>query len=118
MKATKEKKTAGAGEQQSVIHLRSALPLSVYPAFPCRPGCGACCIAPSISSPIPGMPHGKPVGVRCVQLTHDNRCKLFGLPERPVVCVNLRPMMEMCGALAEEAMMHLSQLEALTHPVD
>ncbi|MDW3636530.1 YkgJ family cysteine cluster protein, partial [Vibrio sp. Vb0667] len=22
----------------------------------CRLGCGACCIAPSISSPIPGMP--------------------------------------------------------------
>ncbi|EOS9504771.1 YkgJ family cysteine cluster protein, partial [Shigella flexneri] len=21
----------------------------------CRPGCGACCTAPSISSPIPGM---------------------------------------------------------------
>ena len=28
----------------------------------CRPGCGACCIAPSITSPIPGMPDGKPVG--------------------------------------------------------
>lgn len=27
--------------------------------FECRPGCGACCIAPSISSPIPGMPEGK-----------------------------------------------------------
>jgi Fe-S-cluster containining protein len=25
----------------------------------CRAGCGACCIAPSISSPIPGMPDGK-----------------------------------------------------------
>lgn len=24
----------------------------------CRSGCGACCIAPSISSPIPGMPDG------------------------------------------------------------
>ncbi|MDP4734972.1 MAG: YkgJ family cysteine cluster protein, partial [Limnohabitans sp.] len=22
----------------------------------CRPGCAACCTAPSISSPIPGMP--------------------------------------------------------------
>ncbi|MEZ4830770.1 MAG: YkgJ family cysteine cluster protein [Caldilineaceae bacterium] len=52
----------------------------------CRIGCGACCIAPSISSPIPGMPNGKPAGVRCIQLTDDNRCKLFGLPERPVVC--------------------------------
>ena len=36
----------------------------------CRPGCAACCIAPSISSPIPGMPHGKPAGVRCIQLVH------------------------------------------------
>ena len=26
----------------------------------CRPGCGACCIAPSINTPLPGMPHGKP----------------------------------------------------------
>ncbi len=30
-------------------------------AVSCRPGCGACCTAPSISSPIPGMPNGKPV---------------------------------------------------------
>ena len=39
-----------------------------------RSGCGACCIAPSISSLIPGMPQGKPAGVHCVQLTDDNRC--------------------------------------------
>jgi Fe-S-cluster containining protein len=42
----------------------------------CRPGCGACCIAPSISSPIPGMPVvdgiSKPAGVRCVQLDAAN----------------------------------------------
>ena len=63
----------------------------------CRVGCGACCIAPSISSPIPGMPGGKPAGVRCAQLTDDNRCKLFGRPERPLVCVSLRPSAEMCG---------------------
>ncbi|HEX2642113.1 MAG TPA: YkgJ family cysteine cluster protein, partial [Thermoanaerobaculia bacterium] len=49
----------------------------------CRAGCGACCIALSISSPIPGMPDGKPAGVRCVQLTADNLCLIFGLPERP-----------------------------------
>ena len=34
----------------------------------CRLGCGACCISPSISSPIPGMPKGKPAGERCIQL--------------------------------------------------
>ena len=44
-------------------------------------GCGACCIAPSITSPIPGMPHGKPAGIPCVQLDEDFGCRLFGKPE-------------------------------------
>jgi Fe-S-cluster containining protein len=82
----------------------------------CRPECGACCIAPSINSPIPGMPHGKPAGVRCVQLLPDLRCALFGRPERPAVCVSLRPMPEMCGASRREAMDNLDRLEALTAP--
>ncbi|HSS47763.1 MAG TPA: YkgJ family cysteine cluster protein [Thermoanaerobaculia bacterium] len=82
----------------------------------CRIGCGACCIGLSISSPIPGMPGGKPAGVRCVQLTDDNRCLLFGLPERPAVCVNLRPMREMCGETAEEALVYLAFLEQATAP--
>jgi glucose-6-phosphate isomerase len=84
--------------------------------FTCRIGCGACCIALSISSPIPGMPEGKPAGVRCVQLTEDNRCKLFGHPDRPQVCVNLRPMPEMCGTSTEEAMAYLIMLEETTRP--
>jgi len=82
----------------------------------CRIGCGACCIAPSISSPIPGMPHGKPAGVRCVQLTDDNRCVLFGKPERPAVCVSLRPSSEMCGQNEQEALIWLSLLERATVP--
>jgi uncharacterized protein len=82
----------------------------------CRVGCGACCIAPSISSPIPGMPNGKPAGVRCVQLTPDNRCKLFGRPERPAVCLHLRPTEEMCGRNAAEALAYLTTLEDLTRP--
>ena len=63
------------------------------------------------------MPHGKPAGVRCVQLTADNRCLLFGLPERPAFCVGLRPSEEMCVADAAEAMQRLNRLEALTQPV-
>ena len=82
----------------------------------CRAGCGACCIAPSISSPIPGMPNGKPAGVRCVQLTGDRRCRLFGLPERPAVCASLRPNEEMCGGSAREALIYLTVLETLTQP--
>ena len=82
----------------------------------CRVGCGACCIAPSISSPIPGMPDGKPAGVRCAQLTGDNRCALFGKPERPSVCVSLRPSPEMCGQTDHEAMIRLTLLERATAP--
>ena len=84
----------------------------------CRVGCGACCVAPSISSPIPGMPRGKPAGVRCVQLTADNRCRLFGRPERPAVCVALRPSAEMCGPSAEAAYAHLMALELATRPAE
>ncbi len=83
----------------------------------CRVGCGACCIALSISSPIPGMPNGKPAGVRCVQLTADNRCKIFGQPDRPEVCYRLRPSEEMCGQNAEEAFAYLIELERLTSPI-
>jgi hypothetical protein len=86
------------------------------PSLACRGGCGACCIAPSISSPIPGMPQGKPAGVRCVQLDDDLRCRLFGRPERPEVCVRLRPTEEMCGRSREEALTYLEGLEARTAP--
>lgn len=82
----------------------------------CRVGCGACCIALSISSPIPDMPEGKPAGERCVQLTDDNLCLLFGQPERPEVCVRLRPMPEMCGETREQALTYLTWLEEMTVP--
>jgi uncharacterized protein len=82
----------------------------------CRVGCGACCIVPSITSPIPGMPDGKPAFVRCVQLTDAHRCALFGKSERPAVCVNLKASEEMCGSRNEEAFERLVQLEILTRP--
>ena len=82
----------------------------------CRAGCGACCIALSISSPIPGMPQGKPAGLRCVQLTDDYRCAIFGQAERPAVCASLRPMPEMCGSSRAHALAYLGALEAATRP--
>jgi uncharacterized protein len=82
----------------------------------CRPACGACCIAPSISTPIPGMPQGKPAGVRCVQLRDDLGCALFGQPSRPAVCSRLRPTPSMCGADRASALAHLRELERLTRP--
>ncbi|MBK7720564.1 MAG: YkgJ family cysteine cluster protein [Simplicispira sp.] len=82
----------------------------------CRPGCGACCTAPSISSAIPGMPQGKPAGVRCVQLGADERCLIFGHPDRPAVCASLQPQADMCGDARRQAMVFLSRLESLTTP--
>lgn len=82
----------------------------------CRSGCGACCIAPSISSPIPGMPQGKPPGVRCVQLDANQRCRIFGRPERPAVCSQLQPAPDMCGGDNASAMRYLIRLETLTQP--
>ena len=82
----------------------------------CRSGCGACCIAPSISSPIPGMPQGKPAGVRCVQLDAQQRCQLFGQPQRPAVCASLQPGLPMCGQSREQALAWLAALETQTRP--
>ncbi|NIE67651.1 YkgJ family cysteine cluster protein [Burkholderia sp. Ax-1719] len=94
----------------------SAASTSSASAHACRPGCGACCIAPSISSPIPGMPDGKPAGVRCAQLGEDLQCKIFGSPLRPACCSGLQPQAEMCGTSREEALFWLDQLEAATQP--
>ncbi len=62
------------------------------------------------------MPNGKPAGVRCVQLSDDCRCLLFGKPERPTVCQRLQPSAEMCGESAQEAMAYLIYLEEATLP--
>jgi uncharacterized protein len=96
--------------------LQMASSVLVPQALSCRERCGACCIAPSISSAIPGMPNGKPAGVPCVQLDAQLRCQLFGKPERPAVCQSLQPSMGMCGASADEAMLILTELELETAP--
>jgi hypothetical protein len=83
----------------------------------CRPGCGACCIAPSITRPLPGMPDGKPAGVPCVHLDADLRCALWGRPERPACCSGLLASAEMCGASRGDALRYLQELEVLTQPV-
>jgi hypothetical protein len=62
------------------------------------------------------MPLGKPAGVRCAQLTPDNRCALFGRPERPAVCSSLRPSPDMCGRTNGEALIRLTVLERETAP--
>ncbi|OEE62743.1 hypothetical protein A1OK_19325 [Enterovibrio norvegicus FF-454] len=80
----------------------------------CRLGCGACCIAPSISSAIPGMPNGKPAGERCIQLGDNNLCKIFGQPDRPAVCSQFKADRDICGGTNQFAIDVLTELEALT----
>ncbi len=80
----------------------------------CRLGCGACCIAPSISTPIPGMPEGKPAGVRCIQLNEKNLCKLFGKPQRPAVCGQFLADLMVCSDNNARAMEILLELEDIT----
>ncbi len=69
----------------------------------CRSGCGICCIYISISSPIPGMPSGKPAGIRCVQLMDDLKCAIFNDPSRPEVCFGFKADPLFCGNTSEEA---------------
>lgn len=76
----------------------------------CRPGCAACCIAPSISS------LNKLAGVPCPNLDAALRCTIFGRPERPACCSGLQPAQEMCGETREQAMFWLADLEAITRP--
>jgi hypothetical protein len=63
------------------------------------------------------MPEGKPAGVRCVQLTDENLCELFGSPLRPRVCAAFRPTEDVCGDCQSEALVLLERLERATSPV-
>jgi uncharacterized protein len=60
------------------------------------------------------MPDGKSARVRCIQLTGDNRCAIFGDPRRPPVCTRLQPEPAMCGGDREHALRWLSALEKAT----
>jgi uncharacterized protein len=60
------------------------------------------------------MPNGKPAGVRCIQLTGDNRCAIFGDPRRPAVCASLKPESAMCGLSRDDALAWLAVLERAT----
>jgi len=82
----------------------------------CRSACGACCIALSISSRIPGMPEGKPGGVKCVNLTDTFACSVY--EDRPQVCRNFSASAEYCGTTRIAAMNILTELERKTLPLN
>ncbi|TVS16520.1 MAG: YkgJ family cysteine cluster protein [Gammaproteobacteria bacterium] len=82
----------------------------------CRPGCAACCIAPSIRDPLPGMPAGKPAGMRCIHLDAELRCGLWGQPERPRVCGAFQADPDVCGSDRDDALQRIAALEIATTP--
>ena len=82
-------------------------------AINCRK-CGACCIAPSITTAIPNMPHGKPAGAWCANLNARNECTLYGKAERPAFCLGWQPMPEVCGRTFKEALTCITALERAT----
>lgn len=82
----------------------------------CRIGCAACCVQITISSPIPGLPGGKPAGMICPHLDKRNRCRLWGGPDYPAVCAGFKAAPEYCGATSEEAFAILARLEEETAP--
>jgi hypothetical protein len=62
------------------------------------------------------MESGKPADVRCIQLSDDNRCRIFGSELRPAVCSSLQPDSDMCGNNPDEALQHLREWERMTRP--
>lgn len=66
---------------------------------------------------MPGLPGGKPAGTPCPHLDEALRCRLFGSPARPAVCVSLPPSAEMCGDSRDHALLFLKRLEQETRPV-
>ena len=76
----------------------------------CRKNCGACCIALSISSEIPGMPGGKPAGTRCIHLDDEFRCRIYNTAGKPKVCSDFTAEPDFCGNSQEEAMRILFSL--------
>lgn len=87
-------------------------------AMACRSNCGACCIAPSINTPMPDMPHGKRAGERCVHLNAQLLCGLWDTPERPAFCGQFKAESSICGTNQREAMAILLALELDTQLAD
>ncbi len=62
------------------------------------------------------MPDGKPAGVRCVNLTDDNECRVWGTPDYPEVCRRFSAQSWHCGETRGEALLLLEALERETNP--
>jgi len=78
--------------------------------------CGACCIAMSISSGMPLMPHGKPAGVVCIHQDQNFKCRLHDRHDMPQVCRDYQPDPEICTGDLATTLDNIRYLEAFTSP--
>lgn len=78
--------------------------------------CGACCTEISISSPMVGLPFGKPAGVRCPHLKENNLCSLFNSMLRPAVCSSFQANEDICGSNNAESVQKIRWYENATKP--
>jgi hypothetical protein len=60
------------------------------------------------------MPHGKPAGERCVHLSVESLCALFGKPERPPVCGQFKAELDVCGVDQADAIRLITWWENAT----
>ena len=63
---------------------------------------------------MPGMPNGKPAGVRCIYLTSDMACQLFASPERPSFCASFKAEASVCGSSRDEALSIIKMIERVS----
>ena len=83
----------------------------------CRENCGACCIAPTITSELPNMPEGKPSGVYCANLDKETlKCTIWGKDNYPKFCGAYQACEEICGQSREEALSNIFHLDEITQP--
>jgi uncharacterized protein len=65
---------------------------------------------------MPGMPEGKPAGVRCIHLHDDYSCAIYNQSSKPKVCTDFKAEPEFCGSDREEAMRILFSLSDSSQP--
>jgi uncharacterized protein len=65
---------------------------------------------------MPGMPDGKPAGVRCIHLRDDYSCAIYNNPSKPKVCSDFKAEPEFCGKDRDEAMRILFSLSGRQQP--
>ncbi|AHF68233.1 hypothetical protein PCH70_30800 [Pseudomonas cichorii JBC1] len=60
------------------------------------------------------MPDGKPAGERCLHLSIELLCGLFGMAERPAVCSQFKAAQDVCGVDQAEAIRLIGWWEKAT----